>query len=105
MIFIINEEWILNSPTKGIKASTLPGCEKAISIAYCRSFIFALGPSGRVFEASVDSIKSSENGNAAFTAVKELDDARIVQISGICLSCLAVCEDRSVFVNWDLKAA
>lgn len=66
LIYIINEKLTVKSPSKKIEASSLPNGEKAIDLACCESFIFALGTSGRVFEASVDSIESSKSNKASF---------------------------------------
>ncbi|KAK8843106.1 hypothetical protein M9Y10_025297 [Tritrichomonas musculus] len=84
-------ESLFDSPLNPVKAVTLPGGEKAVSVACCDKFYLALSESGRVF-------KSSSSSELSFEEVEELHDKEIVDISGTHNHCFAVCSEGEVFV-------
>lgn len=70
----------------------LPGHERAVCVACCWKFIYALSTSGRVFVCSLIVHSFSQ-----FTEVTELRGIKIVHVSGTYDHCLAVSEDGRVF--------
>lgn len=72
--------------------SFLPGHERAVCVACCWQYIFALSTSGRVFSCSLIGHSFSQ-----FTEVTELRGIKIVYVSGTYDHCLAVTEDGRVF--------
>ena len=87
---------LFDSPLNPVKAATLPGGEKAVSVACCKEFYLALSESGRVFKSS-----SSE---LSFEEVEELRDKEIVDISGTFSHCFAVCSEGEVFVYGSISS-
>ena len=74
-----------------IQPSLLPENEKAIDIAFCKSFIYALGTSGKVYCSSLDT------SNIEFNLVEELKEVEITEISGTNDHILAVTKDGHVY--------
>lgn len=90
-IFIIPQS-ISDSPAVKIEPIFMPDNEKPVKAAFCNEKILFLSLNGRVFECSLPS-----KGKQALIEVPELKGMTIVDISGICNHCLAVCDDGRVF--------
>lgn len=91
-IMIITES-VLKSPSNIIEALSLPGGEKASSLACCKKSVIALSCSGRVFGCDLD-----DGGKPSpFTEVADLAGKGIVQISGSREHFLAVSRSGKVF--------
>lgn len=87
-IYIITKA-VFTSPNTPIQSFTLPGGEKAVSIACCDTFVIVLSNRGRLFESSTKTIN--------FSVIKEIEGEMIVEISGTGNHCLAVCKDGKVY--------
>lgn len=90
---IIITESVIKSPSNIIEALSLPGGEKASSLACCKKSVIALSCSGRVF--GCDLINGGKP--SPFTEVADLAGKGIVQISGSREHFLAVSSSGKVF--------
>lgn len=88
-ILLITED-VFNSPTTPIKSLTLPTNSKAISVACCNDFVIALDIDGHTFINYM-------NSSSGFSQISELNNKKIVDISGSFEHCFAVSEDGTVF--------
>lgn len=79
------------SPKAEIRAVYLPKRKKAISLACCDHYVFALSLHGHLYQAS------SQDKFYSFTIVPELRHIEIVCISGTCRHCLAVASNGRVY--------
>lgn len=86
---------ISSSVSEKLEISRLPNNEEAVSIACCDDYIYVLGSSGRVF-VSEPGIGKFER-KLEFALVKSLEKAKVVEINGKSVHCLAVTEDGKVF--------
>ena len=84
---------IKNSPKSRIAAVSLPGGEKALSVACCDNSVVVLGSSGRLFTSSIQ----HGNDKVQFSLVSELADEEIVCLSGTVDHFLAVSKEGRVF--------
>lgn len=75
-----------------LKSCSLPANEKAIHVAICLKFVFALSSTGKVYSSSIPS-----NNELNFSKVKELDGIEIVDISASFDHCLAVSKNGKTF--------
>ena len=85
------------SKQKGYKinAVSLPDHEKAVSLACCKDYVFALGQSGRVFISQVGSPNLKFEQQTRIT--EQLQDKEVIHISGSYSQCFAVTVDGYVF--------
>lgn len=82
---------IFNSPEAEIQSVSLPKGKKAVSLACCDHYVFALSLHGHVYQAS------SQDRFSSFTIVPELRHIEVTCISGTCRHCLAVSTDGKVY--------
>lgn len=89
---IDSEGGIIYIPGESIKVvySKLPNGEKAVNIACCNKYVFALSSSGRLFQ-------SFSGHDIEFSEVSELNGIEIIGLSGTWFHCLAVSKDGEVF--------
>lgn len=93
IIFIPDYETSSEIFSSQFEPSFLPENEKAVKVCCCDNFIFALSSTGRVYFSGLP-----ESGNKLnFSKVEELEGKEIIDVSGTCLHCLAVCKEGNVF--------
>ena len=93
IIIIPSYEILENSPSQQIESNPLPNNDKAVSVAFCQNFIFALGISGSVYMSEIEETENKLN----FSLVNDLKNNKIIEISGTSWHCFAVSEDGLVF--------
>lgn len=82
---------VINSPKAEIQAVFLPKGKKAVSLACCDHYVFALSLHGHVYKGT------SEDNFTNFKIVHELRHIEISFISGTCRHCLAVATNGRVY--------
>ena len=92
-IIFINRHSIRKSPESRIEAVSLPGGEKASSIACCEDSVVVLSSNGQVYSSTV----GNTSNVLKFSAVEELAGEEIVCLSGTYKHCLAVSKGGLVF--------
>lgn len=91
-IIFIPYKLISESPNTQLKAISLPGGIKAVSVSCCNDIIIALGTNGKLYESPVQDLSIP-----TFSEVSQFQNSEIIEISGISDHCFAVNKEGEVF--------